>query len=51
MNQDDRDKLIEIHTIVKDIAPLVRKHDADIHKGKGIIAFIITVLGILGIHK
>ncbi len=52
MLQEDRDRLIEVHTIVKGIAPLVEKHEKDINKGKGIMALIIFLAGLIGInHK
>ena len=45
MEQQDRDMLIEVHTIVKDLAPLVKKHETDINKGKGVIGVLVLLFG------
>lgn len=45
MEQQDRDMLVEIHTNVKRIVPLVESHDRDINRGKGVVLVITLFLG------
>jgi len=51
MEQKDRDILIEIHTIIKDVAPLVKKHERDINIGKGMWLMVLAILSWLGFNK
>ena len=45
MEQKDRDMLIEIHTNVKRVVPLVEKHERELNQGKGVVALLVILFG------